>query len=128
LTGPKAPVLPRDDAETRRGAERENDSAEIIWLNNHNVEQTPRVLGLKDPDYRIDGELFDNYAPRTNNVRNIWSEVSRKVSVRQADNIVINLADSPVSGSDVRAQFRAYPIDGLNRLWIIDRSGRLLYL
>jgi filamentous hemagglutinin len=47
-------------------------------MNNHDVEQKPRVPGPKNPDYRIDGELFDNYAPRTDNVRNIWDTVEQK--------------------------------------------------
>jgi HK97 family phage prohead protease len=128
LTGPKAPVLPRDDVETRRGAERENDSAEIIWLNNHDVEQKPRVAGSKNPDYRIDGELFDNYAPRTDNVRNIWRNVAKKVSDKQADSIVVNLGDSAITLSEMNAQFCGFPISGLSKLWVIDRNGKLFYL
>jgi hypothetical protein len=128
LNGPRARVLERDDAETRRGAERENETADILWLNNHNVEQKPRVPGPKNPDYRIDGELFDNYAPVTNNVRNIWSYVARKISGKQADNIVINLRDSQATLLELDAKFRDYPIPGLNNLWVVDRTGKLNYL
>jgi hypothetical protein len=128
LTGPRAPVLPKDDAETRRGAERENESADILWLNNHNVEQKPRVPGPKNPDYRIDGELFDNYAPITGSVRNVWGTVAKKISDQQADSVVINLRDSSIMFAELDAQFRNFSIPGLNKLWVIDRTGKLFYL
>jgi filamentous hemagglutinin len=120
--------LPRDDSETRRSAERENESADILWLNNHNVEQKPRVPGPKNPDYRIDNEIFDNYAPKTGNVRNIWRYVVDKVEMGQAPNIIIDLADSTARMSDISKQFNDYPITGLGRLWVIDQGGKLIYL
>ncbi|WP_051080343.1 hypothetical protein [Methylocystis rosea] len=128
LTGPRALVRRQDDPETRRGAERENQSADILWLNGHNVEQKPDVPGPKRPDYRIDGEVFDNYAPVTGSVRNVWDNVAGKVARKQASSIIINLRDSSISTAEVEAQFRRYQIDGLNRLWVIDRDGKLFYL
>ena len=128
LTGPRALVRRQDDPETRRGAERENQSADILWLNGHNVEQKPDVPGPKRPDYRIDGEVFDNYAPRTGNARNIWHTVATKIADKQAPNLIINLSESPITITELEAQFRRYPIDGLNRLWVIDRNGKLIYM
>ncbi|MFO1125141.1 MAG: hypothetical protein U1E25_07585 [Methylocystis sp.] len=117
----------QDDPETRRGAERENQSADILWLNGHNVEQKPDVPGPKRPDYRIDGEVFDNYAPVTGSARNAWDNVAGKVARKQASSIIINLRDSSLSTAEVEAQFGRYPIDGLNRLWVIDRNGKLFF-
>jgi hypothetical protein len=128
LTGARALVRRQDDPETRRGAERENQSADILWLNGHNVEQKPDVPGPKRPDYRIDGEVFDNYAPKTGNARNIWSYIAKKVSEKQSNNAIINLRDSPITIEQIEAQVRNYPIDGLNHLWIVDQQGKLVYL
>ena len=128
LTGPRAPVRRQDDSETRRGAERENQSADILWLNGHTIEQKPDVPGPKRPDYRIDGEVFDNYAPVTSSVRNVWDNVAGKVARKQASSIIINLRDSPITAAELQAQFRSYRIDGLNRLWVIDRDGKLIYI
>ncbi|PPD10836.1 MAG: hypothetical protein CTY30_09945, partial [Methylocystis sp.] len=128
LTGPRALVRRQDDPETRRGAERENQSADILWLNGHNVEQKPDVPGPKRPDYRIDGEVFDNYAPKTNNVRNVWRTVFEKIEENQTRNVVINLQDSNLTLSQIEEQFRANPISNLGKIWILDQRGNLIYL
>ena len=108
LTGPRALVRRQDDPETRRGAERENQSADILWLNGHNVEQRPDVPGPKRPDYRIDGEVFDNYAPKTEQrsqcLANSFRENSKK---HQTRNVVINLQDSNLTLSQIEEQFRS---------------------
>jgi hypothetical protein len=128
LTGARALVRRQDDPETRRGAERENQSADILWLNGHNVEQKPDVPGPKRPDYRIDGEVFDNYAPKTNNVRNVWRTVFEKIEENQTRNVVINLHDSNLTLSQIEEQFRAHPISNLGKIWILDQRGKLIYL
>ncbi|MGJ0395016.1 MAG: hypothetical protein ACR65U_02140 [Methylocystis sp.] len=128
LTGPRALVRRQDDPETRRGAEQENKSAHILWLYGHNVEQKPDVPGPKRPDYRIDGEVFDNYAPKTNNVRNVWRTVFEKIEENQTRNVVINLQDSNLTLSQIEEQFRAHPISNLGKIWILDQRGKLIYL
>jgi hypothetical protein len=97
LTGARAPVERRDDAETQRGRMRENEAADVIWLNGYNVVQLAQrsnSRGIKQPDFRIEAEIFDAFAPRTSKVRRVWDYTNEKVMTRQADNIVINLADT----------------------------------
>ncbi|MGJ0621776.1 MAG: hypothetical protein ACR65Z_13860 [Methylocystis sp.] len=72
--------------------------------------------------------MFDNYAPKTGNARNIWSYIAKKVSEKQSNNVIINLRDSPITIEQIEAQVRNYPIDGLNHLWIVDQQGKLVYL
>jgi filamentous hemagglutinin len=86
------------------------------------VEQNPRIPGLKNPDYRINGDVFDNIAPETSNVRNIWSAARDKVEAGQTKNIVINLADSNASVEKLLEQFHKYEIPDLQRVIIIDTS------
>jgi hypothetical protein len=92
------------------------------------VEQKPDVPGPKRPDYRIDGEVFDNYAPKTNNVRNVWRTVFEKIEENQTRNVVINLQDSNLTLSQIEEQFRANPISNLGKIWILDQRGNLIYL
>ncbi|BDH46947.1 hypothetical protein TUM12370_29910 [Salmonella enterica subsp. enterica serovar Choleraesuis] len=61
------------------------------------MEKHPSIAGSKNPDYRINGEIFDNYAPRSNSVRNIYSEVKTKIDKGQTSNVVINMSDTKVS-------------------------------
>ncbi|WP_442756924.1 hypothetical protein ACNHKD_17160 [Methylocystis sp. JAN1] len=131
LTGPRAQGSTRDDAATNRGRARENDTADIVWLNRHNVEQLAQrsnAQGVKQPDFRIDGEVFDTFAPASSRTRNIWSYAKKKIYEGQADNILINLMDTPVTIDQILAQFRAFPIPGLKRFWVIDQHGKLHYL
>jgi hypothetical protein len=72
--------IPRynDDADTTRSIERENESAIILANAGYNVEQNPTVSGDKNPDYRIEGRIFDCYAPSTKNFRNIIETIRGK--------------------------------------------------
>jgi hypothetical protein len=124
-TGPRTPIPPKSDAPTTRSLIRENQSADILSTNGFLVEQNPVVAGSKNPDYLINNQIFDNYAPSTGNVRNMASEIGQKVSKGQTDNVVINLLDSSATAAKVRAQLINYPILGLKEVIIIDRSGNI---
>ena len=51
----------------------------------YDIEQNPTVPGDKNPDYRIEGQIFDNYAPSSGNARNIATNISDdKVTSGQA--------------------------------------------
>ena len=71
-----------------------------------------------NPDYRIEGEIFDCYSPEGNTkVRNIWSTVEEKVvSKQQADNIVLNLDDWLGNPDDLTKQFKDCSIEGLKEI------------
>jgi hypothetical protein len=57
--------------ENRQALERENDSARVLARQGYDVEQNPEVPGDKNPDYRIEGEIFDNVAQTTPRARNV---------------------------------------------------------
>ncbi|SEF28809.1 Haemagluttinin repeat-containing protein [Variovorax sp. NFACC28] len=125
LTGTRTPIPPRADAPTTRSLIRENESAEILANKGYKVEQNPKVDGPKNPDYKINGEIFDNYAPSTDRPRNAAGEINGKVQKQQADNIVVNLIDSPITPAALREQLTTYPIPGLRKVIIIDRTGKV---
>lgn len=93
--------------------------------NGFHVIQNPVVAGSKRPDYLINGEIYDHYAPSTDRARNIWSEVKGKVEKDQAANIVIGLQDSDVDEDVLRQQFKNWPIDGLDDVIIIRSDGTI---
>jgi filamentous hemagglutinin len=64
----------------------------------------------------INGEVYDHYAPSTDNARRIWERVKEKVEEGQAPNIVIGLQDSGADEEALRKQFADWPIEGLDNV------------
>ncbi|WON75603.1 DUF6862 domain-containing protein [Serratia sp. UGAL515B_01] len=124
LTGSQTKLPPNATPENIRSLVRENESAKILSENGFHVEQNPFTSGIKNPDYKINGEIFDNYAPSSGNIRNIWREVKKKVEKGQTNSVVINLADTKASVSDLQKQFSDWPVKGLNKIIVIDQSGK----
>lgn len=119
-------IRDQDDAETKRSLQRENESATTLAKAGYKVEQNPDVPGDKNPDYKIEGEVFDNYAPKTANARNIASEIQGKIDKEQTERVVLNLADSNVDPEKLRAQLRDWPIEGLKEIKVIDKNGNVV--
>jgi uncharacterized protein YukE len=99
---------------------RENESADTLARHGYDVEQNPPPKpNGKEPDYKIEGEYFDNYAPRSNDLDNIRDQVSKKVKGGQADRIVLNLDDCPRSMDDIRGVLERKPVDGLKEILVV---------
>ncbi|MFY0578284.1 hypothetical protein ACN28S_31760 [Cystobacter fuscus] len=128
LTGQPEEPHPNDDQETTRGRIRENESARTLAENGYDVEQNPlRKVNGKKPDYKLNGEYADCYAPSTNNPRSIRDTIARKVNQRQADKIVLNLDDSQVTVDALMQQLAKDPIADLKNL-IVVKGGRIILL
>jgi hypothetical protein len=126
--GKRTTVNPREAPENIQALTRENETADALARAGYRVEQNPSVPGPKNPDFLIEGRIFDNVAPTTRNPRNIWSRIlDEKVRPGQADRIVINLDDSAVDLEALRRQFRDYPMPGLKEA-IVVRGGRVIRL
>jgi SPP1 gp7 family putative phage head morphogenesis protein len=123
--GEPTPISPNDDEATRRAIQRENETAQLLAGSGLDVVQNPVVAGPKKPDYLINGEVYDHYAPSTDNVRRIWERVKEKVDDGQAPNVVIGLRDSAASEEALRRQFADWPIDGLGRVLIVRPDGTI---
>lgn len=126
LTGPVTKIEPGMTKENIRSLNRENESAKILSKSGCYVEQNPSVAGNKNPDYRINGEIFDNYAPRSNSVRNIYSEVKTKIDKGQTSNVVINMSDTKISIPELQKQLTQWPIMGLDKVIVIDKTGNAI--
>lgn len=120
-------IGPKNDDATRRSLLRENDAAQTLAQKGYVVEQNPVVPGKKNPDYRIEGRVFDALAPVTDNPRNIRSTIHGKVSKGQADRMVVHLDDTVVTPGQVAAALRAEPVEGLQEILVV-RNGEVVQL
>jgi hypothetical protein len=116
-------ILPNDAPENQLALQRENESASTLTQKGYDVEQNPSVPGSLNPDYRIEGRIFDNVAPTTGSARNIASRIATKVDDGQADRIVLNMSDTPVSLAQMSTQLHDWPISGLKEVIAIDPQG-----
>ena len=105
---------------TSRGRRRENESADFLARSGFDVEQNPpgKPNG-KNPDYKIEGEYFDCYAPSSPSLDQIRGKLSEKVSEGQADRIVLNLSDCPRSLAEIEGILRRKPVAGLQEILVI---------
>jgi hypothetical protein len=126
LTGQPKQPRPTDDKETTRGRVRENESARLLAENGYDVEQNPPPRSnLKEPDYKLNGEYADCYAPSTDNPRNILDAIAKKVNKGQADRIVLNLEDSQVTLKALQQELLENPITNLKEIILI-RDGKII--
>lgn len=114
-TGTPAEIRTNDDAETKRALLRENEAAITLAQAGYNVEQRPSVSHTrKRPDYRIEGQIFDCYAPASRTTAyNIIDTLARKVALGQTQRIILNLNDSLLSIEEIQQQLTANPIPDL---------------
>jgi len=113
--------------ENKRSLQRENESADRLVENGYNVEQNPLIKTTDNiregaqPDYRINSEIFDNYAPNNKaDVEQIRNQISRKVKRKQTYRIIINLDDSDVAITDIKTMLRIRkPVQNLQQLIIL---------
>jgi hypothetical protein len=119
---------------TGRSIKRQNKTADMFANKGYDMEMLPYKNGgngygvkpTSNPDYLINGEVFDCYAPKTTNLRTIWDTVVGKTE-NQARRVVLNLDDYAGSLDDLAKQFNACPIDGLDELLAL-KNGKIARL
>ncbi|MEV7470599.1 putative T7SS-secreted protein [Streptomyces kronopolitis] len=116
------------DPQTVRALSRQNESADRLAQHGYDVEHSPSVPGSRNPDYKINGEVFDCYSPSSGSARNIAGEIQGKIDKEQTERVVLNLADSPVDVSKMNAQLHDWPNPGLKEVIAIDKNGNILHL
>lgn len=93
---------------------RENESADLLAKNGYKIKQNPGTQpNGKNPDYEIEGNIFDAYSPDSPDINQVRKGISRKVNSGQTDRIVLNLDDSPFNGGDVKEMLARKPKEGL---------------
>ena len=126
-TGNFAKIRRRDDYYTTRSLYRENEAALILAINGYDIELKPKLTTTsKDPDYRIEGKIFDCYSPEPyTGVRSIQSTIDDKVNEKeQADRIVLSLNNWQGNIEDVKEELQDYPVDNLKEVLVV-QDGRV---
>ena len=118
------------DLDNIRSLIRENEAAEILAKNGYKVEQNPKLLGSKNPDYMIENKVFDCYSPKDGtSVRNIASNIAKKIDSGQTDRIILNLDDWHGSGGNINElinQLNTWPIVGLKEVKVINHYHEVI--
>lgn len=92
------------DATKKQSIRRENEAADHAARAGYDVEQNPSVPGTKDPDYRIEGRVFDGYSPQGGDLNTIRDTMHGKVADGQTRRLLLNLDDAPaVNVEDISA-------------------------
>ncbi|MDG4764053.1 hypothetical protein O7632_08030 [Solwaraspora sp. WMMD406] len=127
---PRPPTGERAGARTRkpqRGHHRENDSAALLAAYGYQIEQNPKGReNGKHPDYLVEGRYFDCYAPTTANPDEIRNKISDKVRNGQAERIILNLDECPVTIAEIQDRLRSKPVNGLQEVIAVIRSQVVL--
>ncbi|MFG2399172.1 putative T7SS-secreted protein [Streptomyces lydicus] len=116
------------DPTTVRALTRQNEAADKLAQHGYDVEHSPEVPGSKNPDYKINGKVFDCYSPSSGSARNIAGEIQGKIDKEQTERVVLNLSDSPVDISKMNAQLHDWPNPGLKEVIAIDKDGNIQHL
>ena len=135
----KPKVLDPNDVhpENIRGTIRENEAAKLLSEKGYKVEQLPdkvkgKIKGIKKPDFKIEGKVFDNFAPSKNtSARNIWSSLRDKIKnpntgAKQAERFIINMNDSKVTFEEMTNQFKTFPLEDLKEIILI-KDGKVIH-
>lgn len=126
-SGKKTTIKDNITPENKRSLIRENESADLLAKHGYEIEQNPKVAGNKNPDYKVNNQIYDNYAPSGSKARNIASEIEKKVFKEQTKRIILNLDDSFVDINAMKLQLKQFPINGLEEVIAI-KNGKIMYI
>jgi hypothetical protein len=132
-TPEKVPANPRTQEERNfaHSIMRQNESAELLAKSGYVVELGPKLTQMerlsnpwfsqtKKPDFKIEGQLFDCYAPKSEtDARNIVLSIGDKIERGQARRIVLNMEDSHVSLDAIKNELRKTHMPELEEIIVI---------
>jgi hypothetical protein len=111
-------------AANKEDLRRENETAKVLAEAGYDIEQNPATTSSgKNPDYLIQGEIWDCYSPRGSSTRTIHTAIREKVGRggedQQADRIILNLDACGASVAEIRARLERSPIRRLREIKIV---------
>lgn len=108
---------------------RQEESAVVLAERGYKIRhrQQSDLLGVKNPDYEIEGKIFDHYAPTSNNPDQIRKTLAKKFKKGQTCRAVVNLDGSPFTAAEVRQQLLARPVRGMQEVITI-RLGEVEHI
>jgi hypothetical protein len=143
-TGPLTEVRSGPDITVQRSDEMENSAAAVLADSGYRVHQNPTPaevaqaradtgdtgLPTKNPDYLIEGRVFDCYSPTEpeKSLRGVWTETKNKIMKEQTQRVVVNLEDWRGDVRDLQRQFDDWPINGLKEVKVITPQGEIIQI
>jgi hypothetical protein len=115
------------DANMKRALARENEAAETLARHGYDVEQNPSVPGAKNPDYRVEGEVFDCLAPISGRASGIRRALLDKLNEGQASRFVVNLDDTSVEARELERVMAEKPLIGVQEVIAI-KNGAVIHI
>jgi hypothetical protein len=132
------------DVTNQRSDEMENSGATVLAASGYRVKQNPSSEEVaqarantgdtgrpeKNPDYLIEGRVFDCYSPTEpeKSTRGIWTESKNKVAKGQTQRIVVNMEDWRGDLGALQRQFDEWPVDGLKEVKVITSEGEIVQI
>jgi len=116
----------RKDSDSARSDRRENEAAIMVAQAGFDIMQLPEKKDQKNPDYGIEGRIFDCYSPKPGHLNTVRRTFDGKIKAQQARRFILNLTDAPnLSVEDITRHFQEDPLEGLMEvLAVVD--GRVL--
>ncbi|WP_026930199.1 hypothetical protein [Glycomyces tenuis] len=118
------PAVIEGSAGKQEDLRKENESAAVLATAGYDIEQNPPARhNGREPDYRMQGEYWDCYAPGGDNLRTVETAIRRKVGKTeakcQADRIILNLDNFDLDHTMIRAHLERFPIRRLKEIKIV---------
>lgn len=122
-------------ADKQRNLRAQNEAAITLANQRYDVEQLPLIetgngYGLtpkSNPDYLINGRVFDAYNPNTSNIKNVQNEINRK-SRTQADRVVVTMDDTSITPIQLQQYMTNNPsyVSGALKEVIAIKDGQII--
>ena len=107
---------------------RGKQSLDILTKQGYKAEINEISPSIKIPFYKINGELFYNYAPSSRNMSFVLSGIKKIAKHAEPKNIVINLVDSPVDFKKFVQNLVASFNNKLNKIIIINKQNNAVII
>ncbi|GAA1604885.1 hypothetical protein J3R03_010086 [Actinoplanes couchii] len=132
-----------DRSDNRRSAERENATAAALAEQGYLIKQRPSGEEVararlstgdagspaKDPDYLIEGRVFDCYSPTPDKpIRGVWWQTQDKVVKEQTQRVVVDLVHWRGDLSALQRQFDDWPIENLKEVKALLPNGETVQI
>ncbi len=127
-----------------RGMNKQEETANLLAKKGYNVELQPKItaedivrepslVSGKNPDFRVEGKIFDNLAIKENplsNPKNLSmntrTSIAKKIGGGQTTRIVLNLDESKLSLQDFKQVLLDNPIKELKEI-IVVKKGEIIH-
>ncbi len=141
--GPPTRIDRNQNDDARRSLSRENESAVILASAGYRVRQNPSAdqvaearrrsgdvgTPTSEPDYLIEGRVFDCYAPgEGTTVRNVWAQARKKILREQTQRVLLNLVDWKGDLAALRKQFDDWPLEELKEIKAITPDSGIIQI